>query len=217
MADVALAPRAQGRIVVLAAASALGGAIPLPFVPRRIRIAVRGAIAHDLAAQHGLSISADARHALAAAEAEGESNGPMRRALGFIAGRALARVGVAAPLMMALGPARAAYETLAFGRLFEHYLRAHRRRSAHAEHRRIEADEARRVRRLIDRAALRVAMPGLSATREGYEAPEELRDPVERAVDGVLIGLARLPEAAGARLDAALDEVFASATEAERP
>ena len=206
-----------GRVAVLAAASALTGALPIPIIPRRIRNAVRGALAHDLCAQYGIALSAEARHVLASPDTKTDATAMTKRAIGWAAARALARFPAVSPVIGALGPVRAAYDTLSFGRLLERYLDVHRPKGAHGATVRMDLEEAVRLRTAIDKAAIRVALPGLELGGEMYEAPEDHRDAFERAFDTALIGASRLPEAAGARLDAALDEVLETTPEAQRP
>ena len=55
-----------GRLGVLTGASLLVGFIPLPFVPDRVIRQLRGAIVHDVSSRHGISLTTEARRALAA-------------------------------------------------------------------------------------------------------------------------------------------------------
>jgi len=195
-----------GRVAVYAAAGALVGVVPVPIVPRRIMRAIRGAMAHDLCARHGLSLTREARDAFSEPTAVGHPPSMTRDAIAYAAGAFLARM---LPTVRMLLPVRNAYETMSFGRLLSRYLDRHRSSSQRGRMVRIEADEATAVRTLLDRAAMRVLRPGLSTGTElTVTAPEDHRTTIQRTVDFALIGAASMPEAIEDRLDAALDEIM---------
>jgi hypothetical protein len=197
-----------GRVAVYAAAGALVGVMPVPVVPRRILRAIRGAMAHDLCARHGLSLTREAREAWSEPTAIGYPPSMTRDALAYAAGRFIARI---MPTTRMLLPVRNAYDTLSFGRLLARYLESYRPSSQRGRTLRIEGDEASAIRALLDRAALRVLRPGLATGTElTVSAPEDHRTTVQRTVDFALIGAASMPEAIEDRLDAALDEVMES-------
>src|SRR5580704_19582039 len=73
---VALSPSSvppTGRLAVMTAYAALVTAIPIPILPDRVLVLVRGAVVHDVAARHGLSLTSDARAVLAAPDSEGRT------------------------------------------------------------------------------------------------------------------------------------------------
>jgi hypothetical protein len=194
----------SSRLATFTAFGAAFGALPLPFVPASLRRALRGALVHDVAARHGLSLSADARELLAAPSSEPEAGGRwVSGAAGFLARRVASRLG---PLAL-LPPVRAALETFALGVLFERYARSVRRDPSV----RVDAAEARRARELIDRAVVRAFHPDLRPS-EGTprpRAPEDFRDDMTRVVDTVLLAGADLPSYLIRRLEGAFDAVVA--------
>ncbi len=195
-----------GRVAFYAAAGALVGAVPLPVVPRRILRAIRGAMAHDICARHGLALTQEARETLSEPTAVGFPPSFARDALAFAAGRVLARM---MPGSGVLAPVRNGFDTLSFGRLLERYVSGYRPTSQRGRTLRVEADEALAIRAIIDRAALRVFRPGLETSTEMVPtAPEDHRTTTQRTLDFALIGAAKMPEALTARLDAALDAVM---------
>jgi hypothetical protein len=196
----------QARVTVFAIAGDGAGVVPLPIVPRRILRLIRGAMAHDVCAQHGLALTAEAREILAEPASGGARPGLGKDALQYVALRALARMGRYATVV---APARSAFDTLAFGRLLDRYLEKFRSTSPRGRVVRIDAEEAHRIRDVLDRATLRVIKPGLVAGGSIVEEPpEDYRDTVERAIDTAMITAARVPEWLAGRLDAALDDVM---------
>ncbi len=200
--------RSQARVTVFALAGALAGVVPLPIVPRRIVRTLRGAMAHDVAAQHGLALTSEAREILSEPTQGGQATPISKDALAWAAGRALAKL---SPYARVLTPVKVALETAAFGRLFDRYLERFRSSGPRGRVVRIDGEEALAIRRLLDRAVDRAIRPGLAA--EGAiagEPPEDYRGPVQRAIDTAMITAARMPEWIADRLDAALDAVMAS-------
>lgn len=199
--------RSQARVTVFALAGALAGVVPLPVLPRRIVRTIRGAMAHDVSAQHGLALTIEAREILSEPTQGGQISPIAKDALAWAAGRALVRF---SPYARALAPVKVALETAAFGRLFDRYLERFRSSGERGRVVRIDGEEALAIRRLLDRAVERAIRPGLVA--EGAivgEPPEDYRGTVQRAIDTAMITAARLPEWIADRLDAALDAVMA--------
>ena len=194
-----------GRFALYGVAGALASAVPFPIVPRRILRALRAAMAHDVCARHGIALTPDARELLAepTLDRKGRRRGSIARdALAYVASRAMRRLG---PLGVFYAPVRDGWETLAFGRLFDRYLDLHRASAV----RRIDGDEAQVIRRWLDRASERAFDFALQDRNAGeaLEAPEDYRGLVEKTLDGVIIGIAKLPEVLARRLDVALDEI----------
>ncbi len=189
-----------GTYTVLGAAS---GIVPLPWVPNVIVKRVRGALAHDITARHGLSLTPEAREVLADPLAGDGSKGVLSQGVAFAVTRVLGRFG---PLS-AVPPVRSALGTFVLGHLLQRYLDT--ARTARAV--RIDVDEARRVRRAIDQALVYALTTEGNASREDPPRPaEDLRDQTTQVVDGVLISMASLPGWLVRRLDAAFDDVLAS-------
>lgn len=194
----------SSRLATFTALGVASGALPLPYVPASLRRALRGALAHDVAARHGLSLSADARELLAApSSADPPAGRWLSGAAGFVARRVASRLG---PLAL-LPPVRAGLETFALGVLFERYARTARRDPSV----RVDAAEARRVRELVDRSVTRAFHPDLQPS-EGparSRAPEDFRDDFTRVLDAVLLAGADLPSYLIRRLEGAFDAVAA--------
>ena len=203
--------RSQARVTVFALAGAIAGVVPLPLLPRPLLQSIRGAMAHDVGASHGLALTREAREVFAEPSHGGHRPGFGKDAVAWVASRALSRLGPAATIV---GPARTAFETLAFGRLFDRYLERFRSSGAHGRLVRIDGDEARRIREVLDKATTRVLKPGLvMETAIIPEPPEDYRDSIDRTLDDAMLAAARLPEWIASRLDAALDDVMRGARE----
>jgi hypothetical protein len=201
-----MASSTRARVTVFAFAGALAGVVPLPILPRRMLRAIRGAMAHDVFTQHGLALTAEAREMFAEPAPGGMKPGFGKDALAFVAGRALARLG---PYSTLLSPVRTAFDTLAFGRLLHRYLEKYRSSGPRGRIVRVDGEEAREIRRLLDLASSRVIQPGLKASTELVTEPiEDYRGSVEKAMDTAMIYAARMPEWVVNRLDASLDEVM---------
>ena len=190
-----------GKLAVLSAASMGALALPLPVLPERVVGRLRGALAHDVAARHGLSITNDARKILADPARQAGPSNIARSAVEMI-GRTLLSRGPLGLLTSAAG----GIEVYAFGHLFERYLT--RVRSTQAV--RISIDEAKIIRQHIDRAILRVFSPYLRpASITMQDLVEDLRDEFTRWVDTAILTSASLPSYFERRLEAAFDEVVA--------
>lgn len=196
---VVLSPQPpSGRLAVLTAYAVAAAAIPLPFVPDRVIAQIRGSVAHDVAARHGVSLTSDARGLLA--DPSSEQRARLARAAETIARQLLRRVRG----LGALAAASRGIEVYALGLLFERYLTEVRPSGAV----RVQIEEARRVRDAIDRAVLRVVSPTLDVPTATIDAGvEDLRDEFTRWTDTFVLTSASLPAYLERRLIAAFDQV----------
>jgi hypothetical protein len=193
-----------GRLAVLTAAAVAVGAIPIPFVPDRLAARVRGAIAHDVTARHGVSLTSDARKILAEPDPRGGGRALARKAAEAISMRLLKRAFAPAGALATLA---GGLEVYALGVLLERYLTRVRKTSAV----RIDIEEARKIRDLIDRTLLRALSPSLQPASLNLSDPiEDLRDEVTRWIDTALLTGATLPSYVERRLEAAFDELAAA-------
>jgi hypothetical protein len=177
------------------------GAMPLPFVPGAVLKRVRGALVHDVAARHGLSLTDEARREMSE-PSRTSRNGALLATVAFLARRTLRRFG-----MLGVVPPIAAWlEVYALGLLFDRYLE--RVRASQAL--RIHEAEAQLVRKAIDSAVSRALSPKLNLPpRQGETNPtEELRPFSTRLFDGVLLAAAAIPDHLQRRLEAAFDSVL---------
>lgn len=193
-----------GRLGVITAAAMAALAIPLPIVPDRIVGRLRGALAHDAAARHGVSLTPDARKILAEVDSEHGGRAMARKAAEMF-GFAILKRGLG-PLSALTNVARG-LEVYAFGHLFERYLVQARQTGAV----RIHVEEARKVRETIDRAMLHALSPTLSPSSITVQgAVEDLRDDLTRWIDSAILTGASLPSYIERRLDAAFDDLAKS-------
>lgn len=193
-----------GRLSVLTMVGAASGAVPIPFIPGRMLTNVRGAIAYDVARRHGLSLTTDARRVLAAADSSDPRRAKLIGLASWAAGRILRRFG---PLWI-VSPAASAIETFALGHLLDRYLEE--ARTHHSV--RIEADEALRIRRIIDKSLLQALSPQISVPQEDRpDNPpgEDQRDELTKLVDWTLLSAASLPSYLLRRLDSAFERILA--------
>jgi hypothetical protein len=197
-------PVDRGRLGVYATLGATAGAVPLPWVPDSLLRRLRGALVHDLAVRHGLSLSRDARDVLCEPAGPDGPRGLVSQTVRFVglrlAGRALTRIG---PLRLLL-PARSALQTWALGHLFDRYLELGRVERAV----RVDAGEARRVRQAVDGALARA----LTIEPPAVEEPtviDDQRDAATAFIDGLLGFAAGVPGRLVGRLDAAFDDLLA--------
>lgn len=188
-----------GRLGIYAALGALTGAVPLPWVPDALATRVRGALVHDVAARHGFSLTPEAREMLAGPTGGEGPRGMVVQAARFFGLKLLARVG---PIGF-LSPLRSAVTTWALGHLFNRYIESARTERAV----RIDVDEARRVRQIIDRAVMH-ALTADARLEKPARPPEELRDTLTQLIDGVIGATAAVPGWLVRRLDAAFDELM---------
>ncbi|HQP35893.1 MAG TPA: hypothetical protein PLI95_11950 [Polyangiaceae bacterium] len=195
-------PYAGARLGVLTSLGALSGAVPLPFIPAKMLRSIRGAIAHDVATRHGVSLSAAARDALAEPDSSDARRADLLRVASFVAARVLKRLG---PIGF-VAPALAGLDAFVLGHLLQRYFALHR----HLADRRMGRDEAASVRHSVDRALLRALSPGLRTPRDDVAElpPEDARDDTTRLTDGVLLFAASLPGFFVRRLETAFDELM---------
>src|SRR5271154_3773887 len=102
-----------GRVGTYAMLGAAAGSVPLPWLPDAVARRVRGAMAHDIAARHGLSLTREARDLLSEPAGTEGPRGIGGQALRFFTRRVLGRFG---PLAM-VGPIRGGVETFVLGHL----------------------------------------------------------------------------------------------------
>ncbi len=198
---VALSPPSTpptGRLAVMTVYAVAVTAIPIPFVPDRVLVRVRGAVVHDVAARHGLSLTSDARAVLA--EPDSEARTRLVRAAESVARQLLRQL---RPLGVLTAASRGV-ELYALGVLLERYFSKVRAAGAVRMH----LEEARLVRDAIDRSILRALSPALrpAPTTLG-EGVEDLRDEFTRWIDALLLTSAALPSYLERRLEAAFDEI----------
>jgi hypothetical protein len=198
-----VSPVERSRLGVYAAIGASAGAVPLPWLPDVLVRRIRGALVHDVAVRHGLSLGHEARDVLAEPAGADGPRGLVAQALRFagakLAARTLARLG---PVGL-VWPLRSAAQTFILGHLFDRYLEIARTERAV----RIDVEEARRIRRAIDGALVRA----LTVQTRRIDQPtviDDQRDATTALVDGVLSFTAGLPGRAVQRLEAAFDELF---------
>jgi hypothetical protein len=195
-----------GRLIVLSGLSLLLGALPLPIVPSRLLRQVRGAVAHDVLARHGLSLVSDAREALAQPDTDDRMRTLVRKGVEFASRRILRRLGPFAVLTTVA----TAFEVYALGHLLERYVTRVRPTGTVRMH---EA-EAHRVRKAINSAVLHLLSPGVETRKLTLpDAPEDLRDDFTRWIDTLLITGASLPSYIERRLEAAFDKVVSQSPE----
>jgi hypothetical protein len=194
-----------GRLGTYTMLGAATGVVPLPWVPDVMVRRLRGALVHDLASRHGLSLTPEARTVLVDAAGSDGAKSYLKAGVVFAATRVLGRFG---PLAL-LGPVRTALGTFVLGHLVERYLETVRSTRSL----RIEVDEARRVREAIDRALVdALTTAGRGAPEDRPFSAEDLRDPRTQLVDGVLISIASAPGWLVRRLDAAFDALWAGSS-----
>ena len=198
-----LAARSLGpsRIGVYTALGSLTGVVPLPWVPDAVVRRIRGALVHEIASRHGLSLTPEARRILANTSGVEGPRGLLAEAVVFASTKILGRLG---PLAF-LAPIRLGVTTFLLGHLFHRYLETAR----HGRAVRIDAEEARRIRRAVDQAVLYVFTT--EADGEKFQiprAPEDLRDGTTQLLDSVLISVANVPAWLVRRVEIAFDELL---------
>jgi hypothetical protein len=189
-----------GRLALLTGFSVAASAIPLPFLPDRVIVQVRGAIVQDVVARHALSLTTDARAALAKTSADAPMRDLVRKGIAVLSKTILKRLG---PLAL-ISTAASGVEAYALGLLLEHYIEHHRPRGAV----RIHAEEARELRDRIDRAIVRAVSPNLRPEPLPLlPGGEDLRDELTRWIDTVILAGASFPAYLERRLTSAFDEI----------
>lgn len=187
-----------GRLTMYTGLGVLTGLVPLPWLPGSLAKRVRGAMVHDIAARHGLSLANDAREMLSEPNGPDGPRGLVLSTAQFVGMKLLGRFG---PVGF-IAPVRVALTTWALGHLFDRYLETCRAERAI----RIDLDEARKLRIAIDRALVH-ALTSDPHRETVSAAPEELRDTLTQIVDGVLGAAAAIPNWLVRRIDAAFDEL----------
>ena len=200
-------PAQSGRLGFLSLAGASSNSIPLPFLPGKAVTSIRGALAHDVIRRHGLSLTTDAREIIAAADSPDPGRARMLGLANYLLGRLIRKFG---PLWF-LTPTVTGVEVFALGHLLNRYLESHRvSRSV-----RVQADEARFIRTVIDRSVLRALSPTLrapnAADSRSVAAETDDRDDATRLVDWALVSAASLPSFLVRRLEVAFDDVVEQA------
>jgi hypothetical protein len=193
-----------GRLGVYAGLGAAVGVVPLPWLPGALVRRVRGAVVHDIAVRHGLSLAVDARDVLSDPSGPDGPPGLLSQTVRFVGFRLAARALRRMPPVRFLWPARNALETFVLGHLFDRYVELSRTERAV----RIDADEARQLRRAIDGALARA----LTIESPPYAEPtviDDQRDAITAFVDGLLGLVAGFPGRLVDRLDTAFDELLA--------
>jgi hypothetical protein len=199
-------PVARSRLAVYATLGASVGAMPLPWVPDSLLRRVRGALVHDIAVRHGLSLTREAREVLSEPSGADGPRGLTSQAFRYLGARLAVRALTRFGPIAVVWPLRDALRTYVLGHLFDRYVEIARTERAV----RIDAEEARRVRHAIDGALRRAITVDASVTDEPT-AVDDQRDAVTALVDG-LIGLAAsLPDRLMRRLDAAFDDLLTRA------
>ena len=196
-------PVDRSRLGVYAALGATAGAVPLPWVPDALARRVRGALVHDVAARHGLTLSRDAREVLADPSGSEGPRSLLAQALRFVGAKIALRAVTGLGPIGAIWPARSALQTYVLGHLFDRYLDVARTERTG----RIEQDEARRVRLAIDSAIIR-AVTVVTAPAPDAARVDDDRDTTTAFVDGLLGAAAGLPERLLRRIEAAFDDLL---------
>jgi len=197
----------RGRLGMLTGMSLLVGFIPLPVLPDRVVRQLRGAVAQEVASRHGLSLTTEARVALAAGPTTDRMRNMLRKGIELLVRRFLKRFGPLAPL----SSVASAFEVYALGHLLERYVADQRT----AGTMRIQEAEATRVRKLIDLAVLRTFYPSTEPRQLLLnEGVEDLRDEFTRWIDMLLITGATLPSYLERRLESAFDALVDERAEA---
>jgi hypothetical protein len=194
------------RLGVYAALGATIGAVPLPWLPDSLTRRVRGALVHDIAVRHGLSLTRDARDVLAEPLGPDGPRSLLSQAARFLGARFAARTLTRFGPLALVWPARGALSTFTLGHLFDRYLDVSRLERAV----RIDVEEARRVRLAID-GALSRALTVSASGRPDPSTIDDQRDAVTALIDGLLGVAAGVPERLVQRLDAAFDDLLTHA------
>ncbi len=192
-----------GRLGVYAALGATVGSVPLPWLPDVLVRRVRGALVHDVAMRHRLSLASDARDILAEPSGPDGPRGLLSQALRFVGFKVALRAITGLGPIGIVWPVRNALETYVLGHLFDRYLEISRTERTN----RIELDEARRVRRAIDSALVRAVTVATMPVREA-DAVVDDRDASTVLIDSLLGATASIPERLVRRLDAAFDDLL---------
>jgi hypothetical protein len=196
----------RSRLAVYTVFGASVGALPLPWVPDSLLRSVRGALVHDCAVLHGLSLTREARAVLSEPSGPDGPRGIASQTLRYLGVRLALRALAGFGPIAAMWPLHNAFRTYALGHLFNRYLDVARVERAV----RIDAEEARRVRRAIDGALAR-AITVQSSPADESAAIDDQRDTLTALVDWLLGLAASLPDRLVRRLDAAFDDLLRAA------
>ncbi|HXX68467.1 MAG TPA: hypothetical protein VEK07_14860 [Polyangiaceae bacterium] len=191
-----------GRLGVYAAFGAAAGALALPWLPDWLSSHVRGALVHDVAVRHCVSLTPEARAVLAQPLAPGVHRGVAARAARFLGARLAARAMRGFGPIGLIWPLGGALRTYVLGHLFDRYLEHRSERAV-----RVDEREATRVRRAIEAAQTRAFTLDPEPPREPASIDDH-RDPATAMIDRLLGRAAGIPERLGRRLDAAFDEAL---------
>lgn len=197
-------PVDRGRLGVYAAVGASIGSVPVPWLPDALARRVRGALVHDVAARHGLSLTPEAREVFAEPSGPDGPRGIVAQALRFFGARLAFRALTSIGPVAFVWPLRNAMGTYLLGHLFDRYLDLARTERAV----RIDVEEARRVRLAIDGALLR-AVTVVTPSMAEPTVIDDQRDPSSVVVDALLGLAAGVPARLMSRLEAAFDELLA--------
>lgn len=192
-----------GRLGVYAAFGAAAGALTLPWLPDLLSSRVRGAMVHDIAARHCVSLTPEARQILAEPDTPGVRRSMAARAARFFGPRLAVRALRSIAPVGLIWSLAAALRTYVLGHLFDRYLERIRSEPAVP----IDAQEAMRIRGAVDRAIARA----LRVESEPAHEPASIDDQREATtilIDGLLGRAAGIPERLAQRLDAAFDEAL---------
>ncbi len=192
-----------GRLGVYAALGASIGAMPIPWLPDALVRRVRGALVHDVAARHGLSLTREARAILAEPSGPDGPRGLLTQVFRFLGAKVALRLLASVGPISIVWPMRNALLTYVLGHLFDRYLEVARTERAI----RIDVGEARRVRLAIDSALLRA----ITVVTDPLQEPSVVDDQREASTvfaDAVLGLAAGLPARLTQRLDAAFDDLL---------
>jgi hypothetical protein len=199
-------PVDRSRLGVYAAIGASLGSVPIPWLPDAFARRVRGALVHDVASRHGLSLTRDARDVLAEPSGPDGPRGVVAQAVRFVGIRVALRVLTGFGPVAVVWPLRHALGTYLLGHFFDRYLDLSRTERAV----RIDVEEARRVRLAIDGAVLR-ALTVVTAPLADSPTIDDQRDAADVFVDALLGVAAGLPAKAIHRLEAAFDDLLVQA------
>ena len=194
----------RGRLGVYAAVGASLAAVPLPWLPDSLVRRVRGALVHDVAVRHGLSLTREAREVLSEPSGPDGPSGLLAQAVRFLGGRIAMRTFTRFGPIGLVWPARAALRTYVLGHLFDRYLEVARTDRAV----RVDVEEARRVRKAVEGALGRA----LTVDAGGPQEPtviDDQRDAMTALIDGLLGLVAGVPDRLVRRLDSAFDDLLA--------
>ncbi len=187
-----------GRLGTYALLGGASGTVPLPWVPDFLVRRVRGALLHDVAARHGVSMTPEARRVLEDLSGADGLRGALAHAVRFGVRRVLGRLG---PLSL-FAPMRSALSTFVLGHLVERYITIHRIDTSSTP---LHLEEARRLRRAVDRALLD-ALTSAGLSHDGATpALADGRDHVTQMLDNALIAVAGVPGWLIRRLESAFD------------